>query len=275
MNTETDKFITLSVEGLDAEGGHVKVDEFLEKLTNLLTALNGIDRLVGETGSPSLYYRIVDASHSSPFKITLEPVVRKNIKKVKKDIVQRCHSRFFGEISAIKRREPVSPDIDNRLLEHLRDLTIGIGQDFKTVTISNGHERVELDREFETNLKTLLDEEDVSYGGIEGMLEAVNIHGAARRVWIYPKIGEERVRCDFLPGTSDQIKEALGHHVRVTGLKFFRATSPFPFRINVKELEVVSDEKIVSLNQLSGIAPDATGEMSSVEFVRRIRNEWD
>jgi hypothetical protein len=275
MNTETDKFITFSVEGLDAENGHVKADEFLEKLTSLLTALNGIDRLVGETGSPSLYYRIIDASHTSPFKITLEPVIRKNIKTVKRDIVKTCHSRFFGEISAIREMKPVSADIDNRLLENLRDLTIGIGEDFKTVTISNGHERVELDRTFETNVKKLLDEEDVSYGGIEGMLEAVNIHGAARRVWIYPKIGEERVRCDFLPGTSDQIREALGHYVRVTGLKFFRSTSPFPFRINVKDLEIISDEKIVSLNQLSGIAPDATGEMSSVEFVRRIRNEWD
>lgn len=275
MNKAAENYITLSVEGLDAENGHVKVDEFLDKLSHLLTALNGIDRLVGETGSPSLYYRIVDASHSSPFKITLEPVVRKNIKKVKKEIINRCHDRFFGEISAIKRMNPVSPDIDNRLLEHLRDLAIGVGQDFKSVVISNGRERVELDRKFETSLQKLLNEEDVSYGGIEGMLEAVNIHGDARRFWIYPKIGADRVRCDFLPGTYDQIKEALGHYVRVVGLKFFRAPSPFPFRINVKDFEVISDEKIVSINQLIGIAPDATGEMSSVDFVRKIRNEWD
>jgi len=274
MNTETDKFITLTVEGVDSEHGHVRADEFLDQLTHLLTALNGIDRVEGKTGSPKLYYRIVDAKHTSPFTLTLEPVIKKG-QKTERDYVHRCHSRFFKELSAIRRMEPISPDIESGLLEHLRDLAIGVGRDFKSATISNGHEMVELDAVFEKNLNRLIAEEDVSYGRIEGTLDAVNIHGETRRFWIYPKVGPQRVRCDFLPGTSDQLRSALGHFVRVVGLKFFRPPGPFPFRIKVKEFNVISDEKIVSIGELRGIAPAATGEMGAVEFVRKIRNEWD
>jgi hypothetical protein len=275
MNVETEKLIALTVEGLESENGHVRADEFIDKLTHFLTALNGIDRLVGQSGSPSLYYRIVGAVHNgTPLKFTLEPVLRKNTKKADKDHLQNFHKRFFREVDAIKRMEPVSPDVEDRLLEHLLDITSGIGESFKSATISNGKEQVELDRNFEKNLRKLIEEEDVSYGSIEGKLDAVNLHERTRRFWIYPKIGPDRVRCDFLPGTFDQIKEALGHRVRVIGQKFFRPPSPYPFRINVKDFEKLSDEKIVSIKDLGGIAPDATGEMSSVEFVRKIRNEW-
>jgi hypothetical protein len=46
MSKETGKFITLTVDGVDSEHGHVKADEFIDRLTHLLTALNSIDRLV-------------------------------------------------------------------------------------------------------------------------------------------------------------------------------------------------------------------------------------
>lgn len=270
-----DNFITFSVEGLDAEHGHVKAAEFIDSITHLLAALNGIDRLVGETVTPSLYYRVVDAGHSSPLTLKFQPVLRRNAKKVSQNHLKECHDRFFEELSEIRRTGRVSDDIDTKLLEHLRDLAIGIGQDFKQASISNNTERVPLDVTFEKNIQKLLDEEDVSYGGFEGMLEAVNIHAESRRFWIYPKLGAEKVRCYFLPGTNDQIREALGHYVRVVGLKFFRSTSPFPFKINVKEFEILSDEKPVALKDLGGIAPRATGNMSSVDFVRKIRDEWD
>lgn len=274
MNQASENLITLRVDGLESERGHVTVDEFLERLTHLLNALNGIDKLVGDTGSPRLYYRIVNAKHDSPLQITLEPVLKKP-SLTKRDYADQCHTRFFQELNAIKRRERVSEDIDTGLLEHLHDLAMGVGRDFKRAVISNGTARVELDKDFEDSVRRLVAEQEHSYGAFEGMLEAVNIHGGSRRFWLYPKLGPKRVRCDFLPGTSEQLREALGHHVRIVGLKYFRAHSPFPYRISVKEFEVIDDESAVPLHRLGGISPDATGKMTSVEFVRKIRNEWD
>lgn len=267
--------ITLTVEGIETEHGHVPLDDFLDRLDHLLTALNGIDRIVGQTGSPKLYYRIVSATHSSPLQITLEPVLKKTTATTKGDYVNECHSRFFQELSAIKRMEPVSPDIDPGLLEHLYDLAAGAGRDFKSAAISNEAARIELDKTFEDHLSRLVNEKEVSYGALEGMLEAVNIHGGQRRFWIYPRVGAQKVRCDFLPGNSERLRGALGHHVRVVGLKHFRQPSPFPYRISVKDFDVVGDQERVALSDLAGLAPDATRGMSSVEFVRKIRDEWD
>jgi hypothetical protein len=267
--------ITHSVEGLDSEHGHISAAQFLDKLEHLLSALNGIDRVIGQSGTPKLYYRIVNATHSSPLTFTLQPVLRRETRNPPRDYIQSCHDRFFQELHAIRRMAPLSLDIEPELLEHLRDIALGVGQDFKHAVISNGSERVELDKEFEANAGKLTDADKVSFGNIEGTLDAANIHGEARRFWIYPPRGPKKVRCDFMPGTAEQIKNALGLFVKVTGLKFFRQASPYPFRIKVKDFEVVSQQERVPLEALRGIAPNATEGLSAVEFVRRIKDEWE
>src|SRR5438105_15485967 len=114
MNGESN-LIKLEVEGVSSEQGHVRFDEFLQKLEDLLVALNDVDRIVGNTFQTTLYYRVVDVSHKSPVAITLEPVVRKAMAPAAaENHIKTRHDRFFKELSAIKRSEPVSPDVDER-----------------------------------------------------------------------------------------------------------------------------------------------------------------
>jgi hypothetical protein len=272
---DAENLITLTVEGTDSEAGHVRADELCDSLNHLLTTLNGIDRLVGGTGSPTLYYRIVNVSHASPLRLTLEPIIRRSFPKPKADHIARRHHRFFQELEAISKKAPISPELDENLLEHLRNLVAGAEPSFKTVTISNGSSRVRLDKSFEANLQTLLNEEDASYGHVEGSLDTINIHGHARRFWIYPRVGAQKIRCDFLPGSSEQLRDALGQYVRVEGVKYFRAQSPYPFRVSVREFTVLPDKPEVHLKDLRGIATEKSNALSSVEFVRNIRDEWD
>src|SRR5438309_2231453 len=119
MNGES-KLIKLEVEGVASEQGHVRFDEFLQKLEDLLIALNDVDRIVGNTQRPALYYRVVDVSHGSEVAITLEPVMRQQMPEARATTeINARHNRFFKELSAIKMNEPVSPDVDERLLERL------------------------------------------------------------------------------------------------------------------------------------------------------------
>lgn len=267
--------ITLQIEGVPSEDGHVLLADFLERVENLLSTLNGIDKIVGQTNKPTLNYRIVAVSHSSPLSFTIEPILKKGTTKPDPQHIQTRHARFFKEMRAVHSNEVISPDVDDSVLEHMRSLVEGLGTDFTSARVFNSEADVALDSVFETNVRRLLDEEDSSYGSEEGMLEAVNIHGKTRTCWIYPRIGAQRIRCDFLPGTRDQIRENLGNYVRVEGLKYFRPNSPFPFRVAVKDFEPIGDDEPVNLKDIGGIAPHATGGMSSVDFVRRIRDEWD
>jgi hypothetical protein len=267
--------ITYTVDGVDSENGHVTLALFLDRIDHLLNALNGIDRLIGGGGNAKLDYLIIKATHNSALTLTFQPVPKKRTPQIPRDYIPKCHARFFKELRAVGRMEPISPDVEPELREHFRDIALGVGRDFKTAAISNGEERIELDKNFESNAKKLTNEEDCSFGSFEGKLDNANIHGEAGRVWLYPEIGPRKVRCDFMPGTRDQIKEAFGHFVRVVGLKFFQPSNPYPFRIKVKEFEILNHKDQVSLQSLKGIAPAATGEMNAVDFVRQIRNEWD
>jgi hypothetical protein len=266
--------ITFQIEGAPSEDGHMPLSDFIYRLEQLLLALNAMDRIVGQTAQPTLYYRIVDASHHSPISLTIEPVIKKTVRHPEPGYIRVRHTRFFRELSAIQRNEPLSPEMDYTTLEHVRELVDGVGRDFTNARISNDEAVVALDSTFETNVRRLLNEEDASYGNEEGMLEALNIHGKPT-FWIYPRIGPERIRCDFLPGTKDQIKENIGKYVRAEGVKYFRPNSPFPYRIAVREFTATSDDDATYLKDIGGISPGATGELSSVDFVRKIRDEWE
>jgi hypothetical protein len=275
MNGDNDNQITWTVEGLESENGHVRADEFLEKVDHLLSALNGIDKIVSDAAQPTLYYRIVALSHSSPASITLEPVIKPRVANPPRDYIEVRHDRFFKELERIHRNEPVSDDIDDALLEDFRDLATGRGQSFQAASISNHEEKIPIDETFEANITQMLGEAYTSYGWVEGKLEALNVHGRARRVWLYPTVGPQRICCDFLPGTRGQLLEAADKYVRVQGWKHFRPQSLYPFRVKVIEFEVLTEDEESTLQDLRGIAPEATGEMTSVDFVRSLRDEWD
>ena len=275
MNGDIQNQITWTVEGPDAENGHVRADDFVEEIDHLLSALNGIDKTVGRTTQPTLYYRIVKLSHSSPISITIEPVIKARVTNPPRDYIAVRHHRFFKELEAISRNEAVSEDIDDTLLEDFRDLAVGRGQSFRAAKISNHEAQVEINETFESNVSKMLGEEYASYGSVEGKLEKLNIHGKARRVWLYPTVGADKILCDFPPGTRHQILEAADHYVRAEGYKYFRPQSPYPFRVKVMEFEIIDGDDEGSLSGLRGIAPNATGDMSSVDFVRAIRDEWD
>src|SRR4051812_20296335 len=119
MNADVETLITIKVVGTDSEGGHIRIDEFLDALTHLLTSLNGIDRMAGQTGNPTLYYRVLTARQHGALEITLEPAVRSSVTKPDQDHIKLRHHRFFHELQAIRNRHPVSPEVDDRLLEHL------------------------------------------------------------------------------------------------------------------------------------------------------------
>ena len=86
----------------------------------------------------------------------------------------------------------------------------------------------------------------------------------------------EKIKCNFPPELCDIAIEGIGRKVCITGEAIYTKNQQFPHIINVKEIDVYPPEiDLPSWNDLLGIAPDATGELLSEEFVRSLRNEWD
>ena len=217
--------ITLEVEGVSNRNGHVRFDELLKKLEDLLVTLNGIDRIVGNTFQPTLYYRVVKVKHSSPISITLEPVVRGQMphRTATKQIRDR-HRRFFKELRAISQSKAVSPDVSEQLLYRLEDLVEGRGRSFAKATLSNGEATIELDARFETNVRRLLRRRGRLVRSRRGharrsehtRLRTEVLDLSSRRP------GTDKMR-EFVRGRRGENREALGRYVSVEGLKYFRA----------------------------------------------------
>lgn len=68
---DDDLNIVLELEGLPEEEGHIRLPDLVEELDALLSALNCIDRTVDQTRKPTLEYRIIAATHSSPLRISI------------------------------------------------------------------------------------------------------------------------------------------------------------------------------------------------------------
>lgn len=111
---------------------------------------------------------------------------------------------------------------------------------------------------------------------IDGKLEQINIHNGANTFRIYassPAVFS--VRCRFPQDLLGKVQKSLGEFVSVSGECLYRPGAPFPHRIEVHEMHVLPpSEKLPSLEDLYGIAPEATGDKTTEEFVKESRNAW-
>ena len=79
--------------------------------------------------------------------------------------------------------------------------------------------------------------------------------------------------CSFSPDKIEEAREALGRKIRVLGELTYPKGNDFPKDVRVQTIEFLpEDDDLPSLTDLRGIAPDITGDLSSEEFVRNLRD---
>jgi len=263
-----DVAITLELQGLTNEDGHLRLEDLTSQLTALRKSLEGIDRGFDPDGRAGLYYRVVGLSHNSPVSVKLIPVRRPKRKEKDVDISER-HHRIFKELESITRNEPPSPEVDNATLEEIRKLT-SKNRSGGARLINNAHS-VSFDDAFKKNLSYFLEHEEYSVGSIQGRLEAINLHGK-NRFWIYPSAGPIRILCEFVAGLKEKAKHSLDKAIWVRGQKYFRPNANFPHRMVVHDFhEIETTEGIEKLIKMKGCAKSDEG---SVQMIRRQRNAW-
>jgi hypothetical protein len=265
--------ITLKLEGLPEEDGHVRFSDLLDELQALKETLDNVDKMVGQTSGTVLYYRVIDLKHSSPATVVLEPRIKPKKRRLPNDAISIRHHRFFQELDAIENRKPVSEDLDTKTLLSFKKLVDGVGRTFLKASISNSVSSIPLTEGLRQKVDILIEKEHRSRGSIAGRLEALNVHKNTNTFWIYPSVGPRKVLCKFQSSDREKVKECIDKIVRVHGVKFFRPNANGPHRIVVDTFEV-DPQSNVSLADIGGIAPRATGDESSVDFMRRHRNEW-
>lgn len=243
--------------------------DFLEQLKAISSTLTQVDNYITKNEKASVRYRLFDLSHASPATVVLqaEPVAS----------VDNCFiviNGFFHGMKSIL-TGTVPHDYTYTLLESFKK----IGNKLHNHTELNlmwENESLEVNGRLVKAVEELLGEDEIIEESMSGTLEMLNLHGKRKLFRIYPVLGPEKVDCYFPHRLEKKAIAGINRYVNVEGKFKYKNRFPYPYEARVTEIEIYPDEDTLpTLGALRGIAPNATGKLSSEEFIRRMRdNEW-
>lgn len=260
--------IAFKLEGAASDEGLVRFSDFAAFIDGALTTLRALER--AETGSrhSRIEYRVTQLEIGSAV-LALEPIETPELREIERRIVGRLVeglSAVRDGLADITTFEPSVREGLNQMLAPLRD-------GLRSVTATVGDATIEIegrrDRVFE---RAQVDEEIAAVGWFSGSVDALNVHGD-HYFYLYPPAGPTRIKCIFNPALLDQVKSAVKQYTTVYGLVEYTESSPFPTRIVVDRLEAHPDEgDLPTLTQLWGTAPNLTGDIDEVTYMRLLRD---
>lgn len=167
------------------------------------------------------------------------------------------------------------PGFSRPVFEALREFAGAIGKTVKTAVLEAAGETIVIDVEARRRIEAVFGSDVVADGSVDGMLEAINIHSKTNTFALYPVVGPSRITCKFPDELLPSVKPALGRYVLVFGELRYRWRDPHPYEARANRIEILPNfEDQPRFSDILGIAPHATSDMRSEEFVRNIRNGW-
>lgn len=261
--------IKIVIEGMPQDNGLVRADAFINGLNSITKIIHRTDRIVSRKSMASFYLRITGLSYGSPATVTMEAVPQDpNI-----DLRKQTISKFYDTYESIQKGKLAEKEIESVLIEDMTEITNQIGKRINSIKVTMDEYDLTLTKEFKAKMELAISPEEKSSSFIRGMLEYINIHKNKNVFRIYPDIGPQKIICHFSEELTQKAIEAIGKYVEVRGELRFRAVSKHPHEIFVEEIEIFPpEEELPSLYELRGIAPNLTGQLSSEQFVRKIRD---
>ena len=108
-------------------------------------------------------------------------------------------------------------------------------------------------------------------GSLIGRLGQIEV-GARRQFRLYDRHTGWATPVTHAPEHLGALTDALGETVIASG-ELWSNEHDQALRLEVTELEVIDTERLPSVADVSGIAPNFTGGLSSEEYVRRLRDD--
>jgi len=262
--------IVIKFEGKDIEDRHVRLSEFVSRLESLYKLLRQIDLNITGEKSPTVYYQITNLSHDSPASVEIE--AKPEPKHI--DRSEAVLDKFYFGFDRIIKSQQVPDDFPYEILDAYKTFIEHPLKELSSFDIVRDGERLSITDDIVYTLDKAISGEFKNEGTMSGVLEAINIHGGNNKFTIYPLAGPHKVVCHFPSSQLVEAISAVNKHVSVQGTFKYRSKAFHPYEVEVKEIEVFpDDDELPSLSSLRGIAPNATGDIDSVKFVRELRDD--
>ncbi|SOZ37023.1 hypothetical protein [Cupriavidus neocaledonicus] len=263
--------ITLHMEGMQSDDGDLRLGMLIDKLIAFRATLSEADKYLSGIDKPTVDLLVSDLTHNSPAAITIRATPHANVLNPQTGLF----SYLADLINDINDGRYEAASASHLFLERLGDLCLGVGDKLTQMWLSRGKERVAtVTPQTRTQLQSLLSRTYSTYGHVKGKVERYNSHGDVKYFYVYSLLGS-RVKCAFPDDLRELAAQAVEKSVDVSGLLKYREGEYFPHEVQVQAIEILpADNQLSTLSSLSGVAPDATGEKTSIEFIRDRRNGW-
>jgi len=241
-------------------------------MQTLKNALRETERIVARR-DPSLYFNIKSLQKNSPANVTLEAVSDDEGESSTPQYASRVVRSLTTNLRIIANKRAIPRGLDVPALESYRDMAISTDKHGVDVKLQTGNHSVLINSQFGQILDSIIGEDEFSYGSVSGKIEAINLHHRNRRFQIFPTVGPSRVVGTFLTKDRKAFANSLDKYVTVFGRLRYKTWDRFPYAISAHDI-TVHDITVDGLDQIKGIAPEATGQLTSQEFIDRLNDEW-
>lgn len=237
-------------------------DEASLSVSSFTTSVDALRKAAGKFSCKDM--RIVSLSTNSPVTLTVEDAVPE---------FPALHM-FFEGLESFKKSGEIPAAWSRSKIDGVLDFLDPVGKSVGRFSLSscNGRE-IEVDPQYKFNFKKKIESDFSSVGTVDGMLEAVNIHGKKNTATLYPTIGNDKIICEFDDRHLSSIKEMIGSYVEIRGEMMYRWRDKYPSGGRIDSIEHINEEGLPSFSDLYGMAPNATGGVPAEDFIARVRGE--
>ena len=254
--------LTVRLVGPENDGGAVFFADFRDFCANLSACLRATEAAVVGTGS-KLKYKIVGLELGSACGDLGGRQARQG-----RDIRDKVLNTFRRTVAAIQKGKTPDRRLNQEALETFRKLAVPLDHQTRQVWVDD----TLITPAFAVNLDKIVGATLPSETFVSGRVDRVNVHERLEFV-LYPPIGGVAITCLFDEELLPKVRRALRRNATVHGKFYFRENSAYPDRAVAHSLDIhPDDDDLPTLGSLRGIAPGLTGELSSVDFVRALRD---
>jgi hypothetical protein len=249
-------------------GEDLSLGELIAQLNKFLEALHDADQSVASDQRVS--YKVVGISKQSPYTLELEPQLESG-----EEDATAGMQKFTQVIAMIEESHEAPSDYDYHRLARISALTRSIGTRIRSMKFSVNGTAIEVERNLTPQINEILGHDIVSWGSVSGSIEKINVHASRNIFNIYPIVGPETLPCRFPKHLRADAVNAVDHYARVFGMLKYKARDRHPYEMKVERIEILIDESdLPSFLEMKDIAPDATGDQASNDFIKERRSDW-
>ena len=252
----------------------VALDTFTRATSNVVAILKELDQAISHRkGRGSLIWYVYDLSTNGKLLIEVESKIRararhgETIQDTSTDVANSLVTGFEN----VENKGISPPYLSESGLKKIKQMASLVRKNGARAFTAKANDRsAEISQKAADNIGQLLPIRRESIGGVEGRLEGISIHGAKRFI-VYQAITHKAINCVFArPEFLDRAISALGKRVLVSGT-VRKNIKGEPVAVDVQNLRVLGGENLPSTGQLTGYDPELTGDLSTDEFIRRVR----